>query len=146
MNNNKELWVLGHRVTYIETIGDYSLLEVSITPGVPGPPPHYHVDAPELFHLIDGQMDVMLDGTWHSLTKGESIMVPKESVHSFRNSVDTESRFVTTWSPRGFEGFFLEFGIPAEQEDGFEKSVSDEMIKKVVTGCAKYGMIIVEDA
>ncbi len=146
MNNNKTLWVLGHKVTYVETIGDYSLLEVSITPGVPGPPPHYHVDAPELFHLIDGQMDVMVDGTWHSLNKGESIMVPTKSVHSFRNTWDQESRFITTWSPRGFEGFFLEFGVPFEQEGAFEKSVSDEMIQKVVSGCSKYGMIIAEDA
>ena len=146
MNNNKTLWVLGHKVTYVETIGDYSLLEVSITPGIPGPPPHYHVDAPELFHLIDGQMDVMVDGTWHSLNKGESIMVPTKSVHSFRNTWDQESRFITTWSPRGFEGFFLEFGVPFEQEGAFEKSVSDEMIQKVVSGCSKYGMIIAEDA
>ena len=146
MNNNKVLWVLGHKVTYIETIGDYSLLEVSVTPGIPGPPPHYHVDAPELFHLIEGQMDVMVDGTWHSLTKGESIMVPKNEVHSFRNAQEQESRFVTTWSPRGFEGFFLEFGVPVDAQDAFERSVADEMIQQVLSGCAKYGMIVVEDA
>lgn len=146
MNNNKTLWVLGHKVTYVETIGDYALLEVSITPGVPGPPPHYHVDAPELFHLIDGHMDVMLDGTWHSLNKGESIMVPTKSVHSFRSTWAQESRFITTWSPRGFEGFFLEFGVPFDREGAFEKSVSDEMIQRVAAGCSKYGMIIVEDA
>ncbi len=145
MNNNRVLWVLGHKVTYVETIGDYSLLEVSVTPGIPGPPPHYHVDAPELFHLIDGQMDILLDGTWHSLTKGENIMIPQNRVHSFRGSGDNENRFITTWSPRGFEGFFLEFGVPISEENGFEKSVSDEMIQKVVTGCSRYGMIVVED-
>ena len=145
MGNNKTLWVLGHKVTYVETIGDYSLMEVSLTSGIPGPPPHYHVDAPELFHLIDGEMDVMLNGTWHSLTKGESIMIPKNSVHSFRGTGDGDSRFITTWSPRGFEGFFLEFGVPITEENAFEKSVSDEMIKKVVTGCGKYGMIVVEN-
>lgn len=146
MNNNKVLWVLGHKVTYIETIGDYALLEVSVTPGIPGPPPHYHVDAPELFHLIEGQMEVMVDGTWHGLTTGESIMVPQNSVHSFRNIGEKESRFITTWSPRGFEGFFLEFGIPVDEKDAFARSVSDAMIQKVVSGCAKYGMIIVDDA
>ncbi|MBT8362130.1 MAG: cupin domain-containing protein [Desulfobacterales bacterium] len=146
MNTNKTLWVLGHKVTYVETIGDYSLLEVSVTPNVPGPPPHYHVDSPELFHLIDGELDVMLDGSWCSLKKGESIMVPKNSVHSFRSNGTNECRFITTWSPRGFEGFFLEFGVPINNENAFEKSVSDEMIQKVVTGCSKYGMIVVDDA
>ena len=143
MGANKTLWVLGHKVTYIETIGDYSLLEVTVTPDIPGPPPHYHIDAPELFHLVDGEIDVMVDGTWHSLSKGESIMVPQKSVHSFRHTGEGLCRFITTWSPRGFEGFFLEFGVPISEENSFERSVSDEMIQNVVAGCEKYGMIVV---
>jgi len=62
MSTNKMLWVLGHKVTYVETVGDCSLLEVSVTPKIPGPPPHYHIDAPDLFHIIEGELDVMLDG------------------------------------------------------------------------------------
>ena len=143
MNENKHLWVLGHRVTYIETVGDYSMLEVSVTPNVPGPPPHYHIDAPELFHLISGQLEVMQDGTWHTLNQNESIMVPKKRVHTFRNPTDEEARFITTWSPRGFEGFFFEFGVPVEDKDGFDRSVSAAMIQRAVEGCAKYGMIVV---
>ncbi len=51
--NNK---MLGHKVTYVETIGEHSLLEVSVTLGIPGPPPHYHVDAPESFQLVEEEM------------------------------------------------------------------------------------------
>jgi len=144
MNNNKYLWVLGHKVTYIETIGDYSLLEVSVTPNVPGPPPHYHNDAPELFHLINGQLDVWKDGKWHTMEAGESLIIPKNDIHTFRNNTPEESRFITTWSPRGFEGFFIEFGIPVDEEDAFNKSTSPEMIQRVVSGCGKYGMILAE--
>ena len=145
MSENKTLWVLGHKVTYVETIGDYSLLEVSVTPDIPGPPPHYHIDAPELFHVIEGEMDVLLDGTWHSITKGDSLMVPTKSVHSFRSSGVGETRFITTWSPKGFAGFFLEFGIPIDEEDAFERSIAGEMIQRVVKGCSRYGMILVSD-
>ena len=144
MNKNKNLWVLGHKVTYVETIGNYSLLEVTVTPNVPGPPPHYHNDAPELFHIINGKLDVLHEGIWRTMEKGESLIIPKHSVHTFKNSTPEESRFITTWSPRGFEGFFLEFGVPVDEEDAFNKSVSDEMIQRVVAGCSKYGMIVTE--
>ena len=73
-------------------------------------------------------------------------MIPVEGVHTFRSPLEGECRFVTTWSPRGFEGFFLEFGVAVEEADAFERSVSEEMIQRVVTGCSKYGMIIVEGA
>lgn len=144
MKTNKDLWVLGHKVTYVETIGDYSLLEVSVTPQVPGPPPHYHNDAPELFHIISGTLDVWKDGNWLTLEKGESVMIPVNEIHTFRNNTPEESRFITTWSPRGFEGFFLEFGIPVDDADAFEKSTSAGMIERVVAGCGKYGMILAE--
>ena len=112
MKSNQNLWVLGQRVTIIETIGDYSMIEVSATPDVPGPPPHYHVDAPELFHIVSGKMDILSDGQWTTLKTGENLIVPEKVVHTFRNRSSEACRFITTWAPRGFEGFFLEFGIP----------------------------------
>ena len=144
MNTPKHLWVLGHRVTVVETIGDYSLLEVSATANVPGPPPHYHNDTSELFHIISGKLDIYLDGHWRTLQKGESLIVPKNGVHTFKNNTPEESRFITTWSPRGFEGFFIEFGVPFDSENAFEQSVSEATIERVQKGCAKYGMIVVE--
>lgn len=142
MNTNKNLWVLGHKVTYVETIGDYSLLEVSATPNVPGPPPHYHEDAAELFYIISGKLDVMHNGKWHSMEKGQSIIIPEKGIHTFKNNTSEAAVFITTWSPRGFEAFFLEFGIPIDDEDAFNKSISDEMIQRVVAGCGKHGMIV----
>lgn len=144
MDTNKKLWVLGHKVTYIETLGDYSLLEVSATPEVPGPPPHYHPDAPELFHIISGQLDVMCDGKWRTLRTGESLIVLKNSIHTFNNNTPQECRFMTTWSPKGFEGFFLEFGVSVDQENAFAKSISEAKIRQVVAGCGKYGMVIAQ--
>lgn len=61
------------------------------------------------------------------------------------NMESDESRFITTWSPRGFEGFCLEFEVPITGEGVFEKSVSDELVKEVVSDCGKYGMILVEN-
>ena len=103
MSANQTLWVLGQKVTYVETIGDYSLLEVSATPSIPGPPPHYHEDAAELFHVIEGALEVLNDGSWHTLKPGDSLTVPRKGIHTFKNRVSTTTRFITTWSPKGFE-------------------------------------------
>lgn len=144
MKNNQTLWVLGHKVTYVETIGDYALLEVSATSNVPGPPPHYHEDTPELFHIISGKLDVLHDGHWRTLEKGQSLIIPKKERHTFINNTPNEARFITTFSPKGFEGFFLEYGIPVETKDAFRKSIADDLIQRVVQGCKKYGMIVVD--
>ena len=58
-NDTKTWWVLGHRITPIETIGDYGMIAVVSLPGVPGPPPHYHEDASEMFYISQGKLDVM---------------------------------------------------------------------------------------
>ena len=141
---NKKLWVLGHKVTFIETKGDYSMLEVSATPNVPGPPPHYHKDAPELFYITSGELDVMEEGKWHTLKQGESLIVSERNIHTFKNNTANKSTFITTWSPKGFEGFFLEFGIPIENENAFNESISDQMIKRAIEGCSRYGMVVVD--
>lgn len=144
MNKNTKLWVLGHKVTYIETLGDYSLLEVTATPGLPGPPPHYHADATELFYIIDGQLAVYCVDKWHTMQAGESLIVPKSTVHTFKNSSTSECRFMTTWAPKGFERFFLDFGVRMEQKNAFEESISEETIKQVMVESGKYRMVMVE--
>jgi mannose-6-phosphate isomerase-like protein (cupin superfamily) len=137
-------WVLGHRVTPIETLSDYALLNMVTPVGVPGPPPHYHEDAAELFLVTEGELDVMIDGEWQTLRAGESACVPRGAVHTFRNPGDTDARWVTAFSPRGFERAFVDFGIPVEQAGSVEASVADEVIGRFVAECPRYGMIIAQ--
>jgi quercetin dioxygenase-like cupin family protein len=137
-------WVLGHQVTPVETLSDYALLNMVTPVGVSGPPPHYHADAAELFLVTDGQLDIMINGEWQTLRAGESACVPKGAVHTFRNRGETDTRWVTAFSPRGFEGFFADFGVPVERANAFEASVAEETIRRVVTECGRYGMILAQ--
>ncbi len=140
--NAKTSWVLGHRVSPVETGADFGLLSIVSPPLAEGPPPHYHNDAVELFLILEGRMDVMCDGQWRSLGAGESLVIPRGAVHTFRNPADTEVKWITTFAPRGFERFFQDFGVPAERERARESSLSDEMIQRVVADSASYGMIL----
>ena len=142
MSNQKSRWVLGHRVTPVETGADFGLLSITSPARAEGPPAHFHEDAVELFLVLEGRMEVMCDGQWHSLAAGDSFVVPKLSVHTFRNPADGEVRWITTFAPRGFERFFEDFGVPVDRENARDASLSDELIRRVVSECAEYGMIL----
>jgi mannose-6-phosphate isomerase-like protein (cupin superfamily) len=139
------LWVIGHRVTPLTCAGRVIALEVATPVGVPGPPPHYHEDCAEFFYVTAGRLGVMRDGEWLSLGPGEHIEVPRGVVHTFRNDGDTELRTITGFEPAGFEAFFLEYGFDAADPGAFAASISDDTIKRVVDGCAEFGMIIVPE-
>jgi quercetin dioxygenase-like cupin family protein len=138
----RSMWVIGHRVTPI-TAGDRVVaLEVATPAGVPGPPPHRHEDCSEFFFVTAGRLGVMLDGEWTTHRPGAYIEVPRGAVHSFRNDGDDEVRAITGFDPMGFEAFFTEFGVDVAEPGAFEASVSPDMIRRVVDGCERFGMVI----
>jgi quercetin dioxygenase-like cupin family protein len=141
-NEPTSLWVIGHRVTLLPVGGRVTAIEVVTPAGVPGPPPHYHEDADEFFYVITGQLGVMCGDTWASLGPGGYMNIPRGIVHSFRNDGPDDVRVITGFEPQGFERFFLEYGIDADEAGAFENSVSESTIARVVEGCAQFGMIL----
>jgi mannose-6-phosphate isomerase-like protein (cupin superfamily) len=141
-NNINPLYVLGHKVTLIDTLGDFDMASIITHPNIPGPLPHYHENESELFYIVSGQMEIMHGDEWFSLTAGESAVIPKGVVHTFINKGTEDVNWMTCWSPKGFGEFFKDFGVPASIEDAFQKSVSTEIIERVGREVAKYGMII----
>ena len=141
-NKPTSLWVIGHRVTMLPVSGRIAAIEVVTPAGVPGPPPHHHEDCDEFFYVIAGRLGVMREHTWASLGPGDYMNVPRGTVHSFRNDGPDDVRVITGFEPQGFERFFLEYGIDADEEGAFETSVSEATIARVVEGCAQFGMIL----
>ena len=137
-------WVLGHRVRPLPTMGDFSLIEIVTSPGTPGPPPHNHPDAAEFFYVAEGTLDVFIDGEWSRLQAGESVTLEPGQVHTLANNGTQDVRWLTGWSPRGFEEFFTLFGLDASEPGSREASVSEERIQAVATEAAKFGMVLAE--
>ena len=142
VNETTTLWVIGHRVTLLPVGGRVAALEVLTPAGVPGPPPHHHEDADEFFYVISGRLGVMRGGTWASLGPCDYMNVPRGTVHTFRNDGPDDVRVITGFEPQGFERFFLEYGIDADEPGAFENSVSEATIARVIAGCAQFGMIL----
>ena len=135
-------WVLGHRARPLPTVGDYGMVEIVSLPGVPGPPPHFHEDASEFFYVAEGALDVQVDGEWQRLEAGQSICLRPGQVHTLMNRTETPCRWVTGWSPRGFEQFFIDFGVPVEEGNAQMESISEATIGRVQAESEKYGMKI----
>ena len=93
--------------------------------------------------MVAGQLGVMCDGAWTTLEPGGYMNIPRGSVHSFRNEGSDEVRVITGFEPQGFERFFLEFGVAADEPGAFENSVSEASIARVVERCGQFGMVLV---
>jgi quercetin dioxygenase-like cupin family protein len=91
---------------------------------------HFHMD--EAFHVMDGIGTFLLNDVRHSIEKGASIFIPKNSWHGFENK-DHELLLLWVATPPGLEGFFREVaslpGAPA-------KSLSKEQVNQIAR---KYG-------
>jgi quercetin dioxygenase-like cupin family protein len=65
--------------------GEFVGMEFTLPPGSVAPPPHVHPTPEESFEVIEGALDLMVDGDWQTLNVGESAPVPPEVLHTFKN-------------------------------------------------------------
>jgi len=140
----KTIWMMGHRATLIPCGERYFALDITTPAGVPGPPPHFHEDSEEMFHVLGGSLEVRSGDQWLRLEAGESLTVPRGGVHTFRNPTDTDVRWLTGWNPLGFQEWFGLYGVDALEPDARDRSVSEEVIGRAVEACAGFGMVIVD--
>jgi mannose-6-phosphate isomerase-like protein (cupin superfamily) len=67
-----------------ETGGDYVEMEWTLPPGAFAPPAHRHPSQVEEYEVLEGSLDVMVDGHWRTLTSGDRASVPVNASHTFR--------------------------------------------------------------
>jgi quercetin dioxygenase-like cupin family protein len=65
--------------------GEFVGMDFTLPPGSIAPPPHVHPTPEESFEVIEGSLDLMVDGEWSTLTVGESASVPPQTLHTFKN-------------------------------------------------------------
>lgn len=73
-------------------------------------PAHRHRDEAETIHVVAGTFDVEVDGVRSRLGPGETVHVPRGTVHSSANVGVEPGRRVVVFSPAGIERFFREAG------------------------------------
>jgi quercetin dioxygenase-like cupin family protein len=88
----------------------YTLIDMHVPPGG-GPPPHRH-DFEEMFTVLEGEVEVSFRGETLTARAGETINVPANAPHGFRNLGEGPSRLMCMCTPAGQDEFFTLVGQP----------------------------------
>jgi quercetin dioxygenase-like cupin family protein len=97
-------------VTGDDTAGKYTLIDMHIPPGG-GPPPHRH-DFEEMFTVLEGEVELSFRGQNLVARTGETVNVPANAPHGFRNAASQAARLLCMCTPSGQEEFFMAVGVP----------------------------------
>jgi quercetin dioxygenase-like cupin family protein len=64
-----------------------------------GAGPHHHRAHVDSFLVLEGELEVTVDGERKTLGAGEIAVVPPRTVHAFRNASDASARFLNFHTP-----------------------------------------------
>lgn len=92
-----------------DTKGRYCLIDMFIPPGG-GPAPHRH-DFEESFTLLQGEIEATCRGEKSIVRAGETLSIPANAPHSFKNASDQPVRLLCICAPAGQEDFFAQVGV-----------------------------------
>ncbi|HME02226.1 MAG TPA: cupin domain-containing protein [Solirubrobacteraceae bacterium] len=99
-----------------DTGGSFCLL-VDHPPAGWSLPAHRHRNEAETIHVVEGDFELEIAGERTRLSAGESIHIPRDTIHSGANIGQKPGRRVLLFSPAGMERFFLEAGSPTSDGD-----------------------------
>jgi len=77
------------------------------------PPLHIHRNEDEVFHILEGEMRIHIDGRDLVARAGETVLAPKGKPHSFRVESREGARCLTITSGGDFENMIREMADPA---------------------------------
>jgi quercetin dioxygenase-like cupin family protein len=141
----RSLWLLGelltHKVPSRQTGGAYALFEATTQPGA-GPPPHVHHREDEIFYVLEGAYEFLVDGHTMKAEAGSILYVPKGTLHAHENVGDEVGRMLLTQTPGGLYELFVEkAGRPADGDDGEPPTSEDlpEVTRRIVEVATEHG-------
>ena len=117
-----------------ETGGEYVEMEWTFPPGAFAPPAHRHPSQVEEYEVLEGAFEVMVDGDWRRLDKGESAQVPVGADHTFRTIPGQTVRVRNFHRPGGRFDEFI------EKQHRFVTSERFKGLKHPTTGIVMAGV------
>jgi quercetin dioxygenase-like cupin family protein len=112
------LWFFDNLVTFATSHEDgadgISVMEELARRG-DSPPYHVHRTEDEVFHLIEGEMVLLVDGVAERVTAGETRLAPQGVPHTYR-VVSDRARWLVVTTRGDFERFVREVSRPATAE------------------------------
>jgi quercetin dioxygenase-like cupin family protein len=87
-----------------QTGGAFCMMEMFSPPGK-DTPTHMHEREEETITVLDGVLDVTVEGELVRVHAGETVLVPRRVPHRLGNSADVVARYLVVCTPAGFDGF-----------------------------------------
>ncbi|MEI8019261.1 MAG: quercetin 2,3-dioxygenase [Schlesneria sp.] len=114
-SDGTKVWAMGVLVTVkvkaADTGGAYLVFEDLIPPGA-GPVPHTHTREDETFFVLEGELRAWLGGKQYDVKAGDFVHMPRGVPHSFKNVSEKPTRLLLSYTPGGFEQWFLDIRTP----------------------------------
>jgi quercetin dioxygenase-like cupin family protein len=117
----------------------YSMFELAVPPRTDGPPAHIHTLEDESFVCLAGKLDVRLGDQDFTLGPGDYLYMPRDIVHTFRNTYDEESRVISVVSPAGLEGYYQALADVPPGSKGIGKIREINKVKQIM---ADFGIVL----
>jgi quercetin dioxygenase-like cupin family protein len=112
-------------VTGDDTAGKYTLIDMHVPPGG-GPPPHRH-DFEEMFTVLEGEVELNFRDEHFVAKAGETVNVPANAPHAFRNASGQAARLLCMCTPPGQEAFFTAVGAPVTSRTESPPALDEEV-------------------
>jgi quercetin dioxygenase-like cupin family protein len=79
--------------------GDVVVFEFTVAPAARVPAPHFHREVDEVIYGLEGTMTTTVDGRRHEVRKGDTLFLPRGSVHVHENLHGETARVLTVLTP-----------------------------------------------
>lgn len=138
-----KVWAMGVLVTIkvraSDTNNAYSVFEDLVLPGA-GPVPHVHVNEDETMYILEGELRAWLDGQQYDLKVGDFVHMPRGVEHYFKNVSTKPTRMLLSYTPGGFEKWFLDIGKPFAPEAKNPPETTQADVQAAIIEAKKYGV------
>lgn len=98
--SGEEWHVLGHTYWLVSDCESSFAFETYDPPGT-FVPPHIHPDQDEFIYVLEGVIDLMLDGEESQAHAGDTVLMPRGIPHAYYNNSDQPARALFWVSPGG---------------------------------------------
>lgn len=123
-NEGEVLNVIGdiqtHKLIGSETDNQIVEWVDNVEPGV-GIPPHIHTKEDEIFRVIKGQIEIMVNGKTTVLEAGDTAFAPKNIPHAWKVVGTEKAKMITSAFPAGIEKMFQKLADLPDGPPDFEK-------------------------
>ena len=123
------------------TGGLFTMIEIRVLSGG-GPPPHIHRREDETFYVIEGELQLWVDGKTLDAPAGTCVFAPRGIPHRFTNASSQPTCFLVIASPSGFEDFLQSFATPIASMEATPPPVTPELIQTLLAVAPQYGIEI----